>query len=42
MQIGDGEQALLGPIQRAGGIGDQRDGGDAYFAACSLFFSLPP
>ena len=27
MQIGDGEQALLGPIERAGAIGEQRHAG---------------
>ena len=28
MQVGDDEQALLFPEQRAGEIGDQRDAGD--------------
>ena len=29
MQVGDDEQALLFPEQRAGEIGEQRDAGDA-------------
>jgi hypothetical protein len=30
MQIGDHEQAFVGPIERAGAIGDQRSAGDRY------------
>ena len=29
MQVGDDQQALLGPVERAGAVGDQRDAGNA-------------
>jgi len=30
MQIGDDKQTFIGPIERAGAIGDQRGAGDYY------------
>ena len=38
MQVGDREQALLGPKQSAIGVGDERDAGDAN----AVFFFTSP